>query len=290
MLTACVLAVVGLGVSFGHLGYPLNARHVLRGVASSALSREVAMAGAFVAAIGLTTLVALRSGRVSLVAVAGCFLIGLCAVWFMSEVYRRTSVVTWTHANTHVMFFGGVLVMGAALGFALVGPAAGRTLGFASLRTLFGWTAVLVLVGLAAQLAVLPSYVRAIDTNPMNAVVSYPLPSLEVFRSHAGARCMRWIISLAGAATLLCAVWQTIRSDEQVRFTLTFVAGVLLFGGEIIGRYLFYAIHGEERGGASLPRLDGAAEDTAARTGVTEGLRCGPDRASFSQSPRDVRP
>jgi anaerobic dimethyl sulfoxide reductase subunit C (anchor subunit) len=243
MLMACVLGVVGLAASFGHLGYPRNARHVMRGVASSALSREVAMACAFMAAVGLTTLVTLRSGRVSLAAVAGCFLIGLCAVWFMGEVYRRTSVATWMHANTHVMFFGGLAVMGAVLGLPLVGLAAGHIVGLVSLRALFGSTAVLVLVGLAAQLAVMPSYVTAIDANRMNAVVSYPLQPLEVFRAHAGTRCMRWIISLAGAATLLCAVWRTIRSDEPVGFPLTFVAGVLLFGGEILGRYVFYAIH-----------------------------------------------
>ena len=243
MLMACVLGVVGFAASFWHLGYPFNARHVMRGVASSALSREIAMACAFVAAVGLTTLVALRSGRVSPAAVAGCFLIGLCAVWFMGEVYRKTSVLTWTHANTHVMFFGGLVVMGAVLGLALVGLAAGPILGLVSLRALFGWTAVLVLIGLAAQLAVMPSYVTAIDANRMNAVRSYPLEPLEVFRTHAGTRCVRWIISLAGAAALLCAVWRMIRSGEPAGFPLTFVAGVLLFSGEILGRYVFYAIH-----------------------------------------------
>jgi len=243
MLMACVLGVAGFVASFRHLGHPFNVPYVMRGVASSALSREIAMACAFVAAVGLTTLVALRSGRVSLVAVTGCFLIGLCAVWFMGEVYRRTSVLTWMHANTHVMFFGGLVVMGAVLGLALVGLAAGHIVGLVGLRALFGWTAVLVLVGLAAQLAVMPSYVTAIDTNRMNAVVSYPLQPLEVFRTHAGTRCVRWIISLAGAATLLCAVLRMFRSDEPAAFPLTFVAGVLLFGGEILGRYVFYAIH-----------------------------------------------
>ena len=50
MLMACVLGVVGFAASFRHLGYPFNAPHVMRGVASSALSREIAMACAFVAA------------------------------------------------------------------------------------------------------------------------------------------------------------------------------------------------------------------------------------------------
>lgn len=243
MLMACVVGVVSFAASFRHLGYPFNAPHVMRGVASSALSREIMMGSAFVAAVGLTTLVAQRSGRVSLAAVAGCFLIGLCAVWFMGEVYRKTSVLTWTHANTHVMFFGGSAVMGAALGLPLVGLATGHIIGLVGLRTLFEWTVVLVLGGLAAQLAVMPSYVTGIDTNRMNAVVSYPLQPLEVFRTHAGTRCVRWIISLAGAATLLCAAWRTIRPDESAGFALMFVAGALLFGGEILGRYVFYAIH-----------------------------------------------
>jgi anaerobic dimethyl sulfoxide reductase subunit C (anchor subunit) len=244
MLAACGLAIVGLAASFAHIGYPLNSPHALRNVMSSALSREIVVTSAFVGATCLTTLVGLRTRCISLVAVAGCFLIGLCAVWFMGEVYRNTSVVTWMHANTHVMFFGGLLAMGAVLGLALIGATAARPAGVVAVRRLFAWTAALVLVGLAAQLAVLPSYVMAINTNPLNAVASIPSQSLEAFQSLAELRCLRWIASMVGAATLLYAAWRTMRSEVRAAFALSVVAGILLFGGEIVGRYVFYTIYG----------------------------------------------
>jgi anaerobic dimethyl sulfoxide reductase subunit C len=244
LLAACVLAVAGLAASFAHIGYPLNAPNALRNVMTSALSREIVLTSAFVGVICLTTLAALRWRRVSLAAIFGCFLVGLCAVWFMGEVYRTTSVVTWMHANTHVMFFGGLLAMGAVLGLALIAPAAGRVAGPATARRLCSAAAILVLIGLIAQLVVLPAYVAAINANPLNAVVSIPSQSLDVFQTLAGLRCARWSASLIGAAVLLYMAWRTARSEGRASLALTCVAGVLLFGGEIVGRYVFYAIYG----------------------------------------------
>jgi anaerobic dimethyl sulfoxide reductase subunit C (anchor subunit) len=241
MLAACGLAIAGLAASFAHLGYPLNAPNALRNVLSSAMSQEIVLASAFIGAICLAVLLMLRSASVSLSIVAGCFVVGLAAVWFMGEAYRNSSVLTWTHPNTHVMFFGGTVLMGVVLGLAMIGP---RVVGLTGLYKLFAWAAAVVLAGLAAQLAVLPSYVTAIHANPMNAVVTFPVQPLELFQAYAGMSAVRWAVSLAGAAVLLYAVWRAVRSKEQVGFALIVAAGILLIGGEVVGRYVFYATHG----------------------------------------------
>ncbi len=243
ILLACVLAGLGLAASFGHLGYPLNAPNAIRHVATSALSREIVVASAFIGAACLTALASLRWGRVPLSAVAGCFLIGLLSVWFMGDIYRNASIVTWMHANTHVMLFGGLALMGAIVGFALIGPKVARVIGFAGVLPLLGWTVALVLVGIAAQLAVLPSYVTAIHANPMNAVVTYALDPLEIFQAQNEMRLIRWLVSFTGAALLLYALWRALRSKESAGFALTFTAAVLLVAGEVVGRYLFYTIY-----------------------------------------------
>ncbi len=243
IVLGCILAALGLAASFGHLGYPLNAPNAIRHVATSALSREIVLASAFIGAACLTALISLRAGRVPLVAVVGCFVIGLLSVWFMGDIYRNASVVTWMHVNTHVMLFGGLVLMGAIVGFVLIGPKVARIVGFSGVLPLLGWTTALVLIGIAAQLAVLPSYVTAIHANPMNAVVTYALHPLEIFQSQTEMRLLRWLVSFAGAALLLCAAWRALRDKESSGFTLTFTATVLLLAGEIVGRYLFYTIY-----------------------------------------------
>ncbi|AWU96835.1 dimethyl sulfoxide reductase anchor subunit family protein [Azospirillum ramasamyi] len=244
MLVASGLAVAGLAASFAHLGYPMNAPNAIRHVASSWLSREILLVSAFIGAICLTTLWALRSGKAQSRLLSGAFLIGVLGVLAMGEIYRNTSVVTWMHLNTHVMFLGGLILMGSVLGLLLIAPGVAGRVDPATTRKLFAATAALVLAGLAAQLLVQPSYVAAIGASPLNEVVTYPLHPVEAFEANGGLRAARWVLGLAGAALMMLAAWQVSRNGERGRWPLAAVAGLLLLSGEVVGRYVFYAIHG----------------------------------------------
>lgn len=125
MLVTSVFAIVALAASFSHVGYPLNAPNAIRHVMSSWLSREIILTCGFIGTICLTTLLALRTGKVTLGFVASSSVLGVLAILAMGEIYRNTSVVTWMHLNTHVMFLGGMLLTGAVLGLLLVAPGAG---------------------------------------------------------------------------------------------------------------------------------------------------------------------
>lgn len=160
MIVATMLGAVALAVSFAHLGYPLNAVNAGRNIATSWLSREGLLAGGFIGLMGLTALWALWRGPILRPGLLAAFAVGLLAVVAMGELYRTTSVVTWMHPNTHVMFFGGLLILGALAGLLLIVPRVSGELSAGTLRRLYGWTGALVLAGLAAQIVVLPFYLR----------------------------------------------------------------------------------------------------------------------------------
>lgn len=245
MLVASAFAIVALAASFGHVGYPLNAPNAIRHVMSSWLSREIILTCGFIGAICLTTLLALRSSKVSLIFVGGSCLIGVLAILAMGEIYRNTSVVTWMHLNTHVMFLGGMLLTGAVLGLLLVVPGTGGRVSPSLSRKLFLASAACVAVGLVIQLLVTPSYIMAINANPLNDVVTYPLKPFEVFQTYATVRCVRWILSMVGLALLIYAAWKSIRrNNARAGYPLAVGAATILFAGEVVGRYVFYAIYG----------------------------------------------
>lgn len=245
MLVTSVFAIVALAASFGHVGYPLNAPNAIRHVMSSWLSREIILTCGFIGAICLTTLLALRTGKVTLGFVAGSSVLGVLAILAMGEIYRNTSVVTWMHLNTHVMFLGGMLLTGAVLGLLLVAPGAGGRVSPSLSRRLFLTAAACVALGLLIQLLVMPSYIMAINANPLNDAVTYPLRPFEVFQTYATARCVRWLLSVVGLSLLIYAAWKSIRKNSiQAGYPLAIGAAAILFAGEIVGRYVFYAIYG----------------------------------------------
>ena len=139
---------------------------------------------------------------------------------------------------------GGLVLMGSVLGLLLIAPGVAGRVDPATTRKLFAATAGMVLVGLVAQLLVLPSYVAAIGANPLNEVVSYPLHPVELFEASGGLRAARWALGVAGAALMLLAAWPVSPNGERSRWSLAAVAGLLLLSGEVVGRYVFYAIHG----------------------------------------------
>lgn len=113
LLTACVMGGLGLIASTLHLGYPLNAFNALRHVASSWLSREIVFASFYLAVLGLCTLILLVKKRLVSVLLPVAALLGLIDVWCMSAIYANSSIITWMHFNTWLMFYGAVGILGA---------------------------------------------------------------------------------------------------------------------------------------------------------------------------------
>lgn len=227
VFSACVLAGVGLLASVFHLGYPLNAFNALRHISSSWLSREILFASLFLACLGVSFLALLFKLKVLKGLLPIAVLLGLIDVFCMSEIYMRTSVVTWTHFNTLVMFYGSVAIVGGVM-FSVVGGAHNSGL----LRWAAGAIVVAVLVRLLTQIP----YMTWLSDVGLNDALTFPHQPLTAFRALADCRLAGWILSVIGAVIFVCGAVRAQRG-------WLFIGGVMLLVAEVLLRFVFFSIH-----------------------------------------------
>lgn len=232
LFVACVLGGLGLLASTLHLGYPLNAFHALRHVESSWLSREIVFASIYLAVLGLCTLAVMINKRPWKLLLPVATLAGLTDVWCMSAIYYHTSVVTWQHINTWVMFYGSTAILGAVAvaGLVVLRLKTPRTL------TLVRAAAVLVIAVAVIRLLVQPDYIACLAQRPLSDVVTLPHQPLEAFHSFGTLRLCSWVLSVAGTLLFTLGVWNS-RKIPAV------FGGGLLVAGEILFRFMFFSIH-----------------------------------------------
>lgn len=233
MLLACIAGGLGLVASTLHLGYPLNAFNALRHVASSWLSREIVFASLYLAVLGLCTLSMLvrKSPLALLLPVAT--LLGLIDVWCMSAIYASSTVVTWMHFNTWLMFYGAVGILGAV---AMAWLPLLNTPGVMQARTrLLRLAAMLVIAIVAVRLLAQPAYVHYLASAPLNGVVTLPHQPVEAFNQHGGLRLFSWVVSVLGAILFAFSAWRHRRNG-------VLFGGLLLILAEILFRFVFFSI------------------------------------------------
>jgi anaerobic dimethyl sulfoxide reductase subunit C len=214
---AFLLAAVGLLASALHMGYPLNALNALRHVSSSWLSREIIFASLYLAALGLATLLVLakKPGWTLLVVIAG--IVGLVDVFCMAQIYIHTSVVTWQHINTLVLFIGSACVTPGA-------RSRGRVQAAVAIVTL------LVLIRLVMQPVWLAD-INALD----HTVVTFPHAPLQMLEQ------LRVMHILSGGVSVLGMLFFAVGGLKGARGTL-FTGSALLIIGELMLRFVFFSI------------------------------------------------
>lgn len=239
------LAIIGLLASLMHLGRPLSALNSLARFSSSWLSREIWFTGAFT---GLTVLVALlvffkpsAKGAVNaLIPIAA--VIGLADVFVMASIYHFTSVKAWQYSSVFVEFYAAALSMGAVLFMALSGKKA------ENMRR-----AVTLTVGVAVILQVVAMVLYYIQLGTNESLTAQK--SLSLLNSMGGAMAIKWLLILLGSGLLFFplkkanmnisagqAATEIAAATEGSLITSTYIAGALLIIGQIVGRYLFYAV------------------------------------------------
>ncbi|WP_337049009.1 dimethyl sulfoxide reductase anchor subunit family protein [Serratia fonticola] len=235
MLLAFIFGALGLMVSTAHLGYPLNAFHALRHVESSWLSREIIFASLYLAFLGLGTLIALISKRLPIVLLLIATLLGIVDVFCMSAIYVHSSVVTWMHFNTYLMFFGSVLSLGAVA--SLWSLAIRPDLPSQLMRKL-AVTAVALLIAITlCRLLVQPVYMEYLTSAWDSDVVTFPHQPLAAFAQLASLRLASWIILIAGVCALaLC--WRSQRINKRL---LALGSGLIVVA-EVLLRVGFFNI------------------------------------------------
>ncbi|MEL1135700.1 DmsC/YnfH family molybdoenzyme membrane anchor subunit [Desulfitobacterium sp. THU1] len=245
IVTAAGLAIVGLLASLLHLGRPLAALNSLAHFGTSWLSREIWFTAIFT---GLTVLAAVlilvkptAKGAINVLAPLAA-VVGLVDVYVMASIYNYASVPAWQHGSIYVEFYAAAISLGAILFLALSGKEA------ASLKKAASLT---VGAAVALQVAAMVLYYIQLGTSDNLAAGQ----SLALLNSMSGVMAMKWLFILLGAGMLMFPVGiggtkvsagqaavEVAATTEGALSTTVYLAAALVVVGQIIGRYLFYAV------------------------------------------------
>ncbi|WP_315707686.1 DmsC/YnfH family molybdoenzyme membrane anchor subunit [Brenneria uluponensis] len=225
-----VLMGVGFVASFLHLGSPLRAMNALNRLGSSSLSNEIAAGSLFLALGGLYWLLSVVG---KLPAVAGriwlwvTLIAALVYMYAMIHVYDIDTVPTWYNSFTPVHFIMTAVIGGPLLGYLLL-RSAGET------NNLMRWLPLVSLLGLVASIAA-----NLMQTAGLAEIHSSVQQASQLIPLYGDIQLGRLILLVAG---LGCWIYPLSRGKTPALSGLI-GAMVLVVGGELLGRVIFYGLH-----------------------------------------------
>lgn len=246
------VVVLGLVVTFFHLGNPLNAPRAIANVGSSWLSREVLLSVLF--CIGGAIFAFLQWRKLSTPSVRNAIAIivaaiGIVLVFSMSMVYRLFSVPAWDTLETQVTFFTTTFLLGSlAMGTAFVvnfwyvrrknmDP---KNVQYTMLASSLRWIALIAIALLGVQFVVMPLYLTALGMAGSAAAAA----SIQLIAQQQGLIfALRLVLLFVGAGLLAVFLYSMVSSENKLRVVsnLAYLAFALVLLSEILNRYLFYA-------------------------------------------------
>ena len=223
--------VMGLGflASIMHLGSPMRAFNSLNRIGASGLSNEIAAGSVFFAVGGLWWLVAVLGkmppalGKLWLLV---SMVLGIVFVWAMTRVYLIDTVPTWYTGYTTLAFFMTVLLSGPLFAALLL-----RASRVTFNGTLFASISVLALLISVAVIVLQGMSLATIHSSVQQASALVP--------DYASLQVWRVVLVAAGLGCWICPLVR--RKEPHVAGLL--LGLILVLGGEIIGRGLFYGLH-----------------------------------------------
>ncbi len=246
------VVVLGVIVSLLHLGNPANAFRAVSNLGSSWLSREIFFTLSFV---GVGAVFAFMQWRkissfqvrqiIALVAAA----LGLALVFSMTQIYQLASEPAWDSLATPITFFITTFLLGGlAMGSAF-------TINYLyykgkkdcddieaqcdMLRSVLQWIAIGSIALLGLQLVVVPLFVSQLAAGNAAAVESAGMLSTE----YGIVFALRLLLVILGAGLFGLFLYRSALLRRE-RWMATFVIAAFAFVlvGELLGRFLFYAI------------------------------------------------
>ena len=242
--------VLGLVASLFHLGNPLFAYRAVFNVASSWLSREIALGTTFAVIGAVFAFLQWRkigSFQARNIVALLAALVGLVLVYAMARVYMLPTQPAWNTWATPISFFVTAFLLGSlAVGVAFVAtywfeqrrqgvnPALAEML-FRSLRALA--LSALVLVGV--ELIVAPLAVASLAAGGGVAATSAAL----LMQQFGWLFAARLVLVFLGAGVFGFYLYRMAQGvgREALLGRLAWAAFGLVLAGEVLGRYLFYA-------------------------------------------------
>ncbi|MFA1281734.1 dimethyl sulfoxide reductase anchor subunit family protein [Citrobacter telavivensis] len=223
--------VMGLGflASIMHLGSPMRAFNSLNRIGASGLSNEIAAGSVFFAVGGIWWLVAVLGkmppalGKLWLLI---DMVLGIVFVWAMTRVYLIDTVPTWYTGYTTLAFFMTVLLSGPLFAALLL-----RASRVTFSGTVFASNSVLALLVSVGVIVLQGMSLATIHSSVQQASALVP--------DYASLQVWRVVLLTAGLGCWICPLVR--RKEPHVAGLL--LGLLLVLGGEIIGRGLFYGLH-----------------------------------------------
>ena len=230
------LMAVALLLSLFHLGKPFGAYLSISNLGSSWLSREIITTGGFFA-LWLVSYYLYRKGTVNKVLNWVACLTGLAAVYSMAGIYSSSIKPAWADVNTFIAFFGTTFVLG------IIGASASILYSTKNSNISAETGEVLKKLGFLAIFAVfipllyLPIFITGLSAGPGAAQ-----SSAQILNNYSFQLFIRWALSLTGIGMLFYVVYKQIRAAAQVPMNMVYLSVALVLVGELLGRFLFYAM------------------------------------------------
>lgn len=225
-----VLMGIGFLLSMMHMGTPMRAFNAFNRLGSSSLSNEIAAGSVFFAAGGFYWLLAVLNkmpaalGKLWLVVV---MILAVVFIYAIPQVYQIATVPTWNTPYTTIHF-----VLTALLGGPLLAALLLRMAGF-DLRCI-SWLPVVSIIALVVSVIAVTA--QGFDLGGIRSSVQNASALVPEFGMFMGWRLVLLALGLA------CWVLPLVRRTNPP--VIMMLAGfVLVLGGEIIGRGIFYGLH-----------------------------------------------
>lgn len=244
--------VLGLIASFFHLGNPMNAYNAIGNIGSSWLSREIFFGLGFAALGAAFAFLQWRkigtSALRNLVAVVAA-LVGLALVYSMSQVYMLRTVPVWNTVWTPVSFFVTTFLLGTlAMGAAFVAnyaylqrknPEDVETQ-CTLLRAVLRWIGIVAVLLLGVEFVVVSANLIHLSSTPSAALQGEMLGA-----SFTTILIVRLVLVFLGAGLFGTIVYRNALTAgrEKIMGNWAYAAFALVLVGEILGRFLFYAVN-----------------------------------------------
>ncbi|WYW97360.1 DmsC/YnfH family molybdoenzyme membrane anchor subunit [Proteus vulgaris] len=243
LLTATILGCLGLLASTLHMGYPWNAFHALRHISSSWLSRETIFAAVYLGALCLYTLVILIKGRMNktLLAVIGLF--GIIDIICMASLYYNTSMLTWMHANTYVMFIGALFSSGAAIALLITALRVKAFVNGELAKRIVISALVVIFLAVTLRMVEQPFYLEWMSSViSTNDVITFPHTPIIAYNETFGLRISAWILSILGILMMGYSVWKYHNAVFTSGLRMVIVSSATILIAEILNRFAFFIV------------------------------------------------
>jgi anaerobic dimethyl sulfoxide reductase subunit C (anchor subunit) len=234
LLIALVAAVLGVCLSFLHLGNPVNATKTLANIGTSWLSREIISILVYTGLLIVVTFLHFgfpSAGRSLKWLVDLTAITGLIMIYIMSRIYMVPARPGWNTLFTPIDFYLAALVMGSSM--LLVFQINSGS--WASQKAL----AILTIVMAIIQLVMIPAYMTW-----MGEVAKTGGTSLDIILGdHLIAFYIRVVLCILAIGFGIWALL-SIRSDtlqNRYLFLPAFLALCSVIAGQILDRFLFYS-------------------------------------------------